>query len=112
MIGVTSWTINSSSGDRGPPSAGIDWPTLQPITKAIAVVRISKAVGFVIAANQLGNFELQSLSLSINHQLSTINLSKQLRRQEVGEFLDGVGLVAVGDEEGVAGLDDDEVIDA
>lgn len=32
--------------------------------------------------------------------------------EEGGEFFDGVGLVAIGDEEGVFGLDDDEVIDA
>ena len=32
--------------------------------------------------------------------------------EDGGEFFDGVGLVAVGDEEGVFGLDDDEVIDA
>ena len=31
--------------------------------------------------------------------------------EDGGEFFDGVGLVAVGDEEGVFGLDDDEVID-
>ena len=38
--------------------------------------------------------------------------SKEVFGKNFGEFFDGVGLVAVGDEEGVFGLDDDEVIDA
>ncbi|MFM2243457.1 MAG: hypothetical protein RLZ97_2313, partial [Verrucomicrobiota bacterium] len=37
---------------------------------------------------------------------------QQLGGELGGEFFDGVGLVAVGDEEGVFGLDDDEVVDA
>ncbi len=48
------------------------------------------------------------LDFSISYQLSSS--SKQLRWEDVAEFLDGVGLVAVGDENGVAGLDDDEVV--
>ena len=36
---------------------------------------------------------------------------EELRGKEGGEFFDGVCLVTVGDEEGVFGLDDDEVID-
>jgi len=38
--------------------------------------------------------------------------SEKLGRELVGELLDGVRLVAVGDEEGVAGLHDDQVVDA
>jgi len=41
---------------------------------------------------------------------SALRSSEQFGRQEVGELLDGIRLVAVGDEQGVACLDDDEVV--
>ncbi len=47
---------------------------------------------------------------TLRHSLK--RASQKVFGKDIREFFDGVGLVAVGDEEGIFGLDDDEVIDA